>query len=79
MGRTSMTPPRWRPDRSLERLMIALEADILAAPEAEIPRPLAGEEPGAARRAVTSALTQAVQGVSLGGNTPGSLPAARRE
>jgi hypothetical protein len=72
-----MTPPRpalWQPERALERLTAALEAEILAAPEADGPSRVSPE----ARDAVASALVRAAQGGALALPPPGSRPAPRR-
>lgn len=71
---------QWRPDRSLERLTEALEAEILSAPEPEV-RALVAEaaaEAGALRQFVLQAVDRAEEGAGLPQGMAGGVPALRR-
>ncbi|GJD63314.1 hypothetical protein [Methylobacterium frigidaeris] len=71
---------QWRPDRALDRLTEALEAEILSAPEPEVRALVAEAAPGAEalRRLVLRAVDQAEEGARLPPDITGGGPALRR-
>ncbi|KMO21061.1 hypothetical protein [Methylobacterium platani] len=74
-----MTTP-WRPDRALDRLTEALEAEILSAPASEV-RAVVAEAPRdaqALRRLVSRAVDRAEEGAGLSPATGGGPPVLRR-
>ncbi|MFE1602000.1 hypothetical protein [Methylobacterium sp. ID0610] len=74
-----MTPPPtgWRPDLTLERLTAVLEAELLAAPVAELDcRPGRDTPRARARAAIAEALARAERGGTVPGPPP--RPGARQ-
>ncbi|AWN54700.1 hypothetical protein [Methylobacterium sp. 17Sr1-1] len=71
---------QWRPDRALDRLTEALEAEILSAPEPEV-RALVGEaarDADSLRRLVLRAVDRAEEGAGRPPGAAGGAPALRR-